>query len=47
MLRGLEGWHFIVIALVVLVIWGGPKLPTTLQKTLASQCGFFAKKCAP
>ena len=43
MLRGLEGWHFIVIALVVLVIWGGPKLPT-MAKNLGESMRVFRKE---
>ena len=43
MLRGLEGWHFIVIALVVLVIWGGPKLPG-IAKNLGESMRVFRKE---
>jgi sec-independent protein translocase protein TatA len=43
MLRGLEGWHFIVIAVVVLVIWGGPKLPG-IAKNLGESMRVFRKE---
>ena len=43
MLRGLEGWHFIVIAIVVLVIWGGPKLPG-MAKNLGESMRVFRKE---
>jgi sec-independent protein translocase protein TatA len=43
MLRGLEGWHFIVIAVVVLVIWGGPKLPG-VAKNLGESMRVFRKE---
>jgi len=43
MLKGLEGWHFIVIALVVLVIWGGPKLPG-IAKNLGESMRVFRKE---
>ncbi len=43
MFRGLEGWHFIVIAVVVLVIWGGPKLPG-IAKNLGESMRVFRKE---
>jgi sec-independent protein translocase protein TatA len=43
MFRGLEGWHFIVIAIVVLVIWGGPKLPG-IAKNLGESMRVFRKE---
>ncbi|MEY4367721.1 MAG: hypothetical protein RLZ28_1136 [Actinomycetota bacterium] len=43
MLRGLEGWHFIVIAVVVLIIWGGPKLPG-MAKNLGESMRVFRKE---
>ena len=43
MLRGLEGWHFIVIVVVVLIIWGGPKLPG-MAKNLGESMRVFRKE---
>jgi len=43
MLRGLEGWHIIVIVLVVLVIWGAPKLPG-FAKSLGQSMRIFRKE---
>ena len=43
MLRGLEGWHIIVIAVVILVIWGGPKLPG-VAKNLGESMRVFRKE---
>jgi sec-independent protein translocase protein TatA len=43
MLKGLEGWHLIVIAVVVLVIWGGPKLPG-VAKNLGESMRVFRKE---
>jgi len=43
MFRGLEGWHFIVIAVVVLIIWGGPKLPG-MAKNLGESMRVFRKE---
>ncbi|MEO0024912.1 MAG: twin-arginine translocase TatA/TatE family subunit [Actinomycetota bacterium] len=41
--RGLEGWHLIIIAVVVLVIWGGPKLPG-MAKNLGESMRVFRKE---
>lgn len=41
--RGLEGWHFIVIAVVVLIVWGGPKLPG-VAKNLGESMRVFRKE---
>jgi sec-independent protein translocase protein TatA len=43
MLKGLEGWHIIVIVLVVLVIWGAPKLPG-FAKSLGQSMRIFRKE---
>lgn len=43
MFRGLEGWHFIVIALLVLVLWGAPKLPG-FAKSLGQSMRIFRKE---
>lgn len=43
MLRGLEGWHIIFIVLVVLVIWGAPKLPG-FAKSLGQSMRIFRKE---
>ena len=38
-----EGWHWIVILAVVLLIWGGPKLPG-LAKSLGESMRIFRKE---
>lgn len=43
MLRGLEGWHFIVLAVIILLIWGGPKLPG-MAKNLGESMRVFRKE---
>ncbi len=44
MARGIfEGWHFIVIVLVVLIIWGAPKLPG-FAKSLGQSMRIFRKE---
>ncbi|MEN9752694.1 MAG: hypothetical protein RL670_385 [Actinomycetota bacterium] len=43
MLRGLEGWHFIIIAVIILLIWGGPKLPR-MAKNLGESMRVFRKE---
>ena len=40
MLRGLEGWHFIVLALVFIVLFGAKKLPDS-AKSLAKSLKIF------
>ncbi len=39
----LQGWHIIFIVLVVLVIWGAPKLPT-FAKSLGESMRIFRKE---
>ncbi|MEI8231744.1 MAG: twin-arginine translocase TatA/TatE family subunit [Actinomycetes bacterium] len=39
----LQGWHFIFIVLVVLVIWGAPKLPG-FAKSLGESMRIFRKE---
>lgn len=41
--NGLEGWHVIVIVLLVLLLWGGPKLPG-LAKSLGESMRIFRKE---
>jgi sec-independent protein translocase protein TatA len=36
MLRGLEGWHFIVLALVFVVLFGAKKLPDSARSVAKS-----------
>jgi sec-independent protein translocase protein TatA len=38
-----EGWHWIVILAVILLIWGGPKLPG-LAKSLGESMRIFRKE---
>jgi sec-independent protein translocase protein TatA len=40
MLRGLEGWHFIVLALVFIVLFGAKKLPDS-ARSLAKSLKIF------
>ena len=40
MLRGLEGWHFIVLALVLIVLFGAKKLPDS-ARSLAKSLKIF------
>ena len=40
MIRGLEGWHFIIILVIVLLLWGAPKLPG-LAKSLGQSMRIF------
>ena len=40
MIRGLEGWHFIIILVIVLLLWGAPKLPG-LAKSLGQSLKIF------
>jgi sec-independent protein translocase protein TatA len=39
----LQSWHIIFIVLVVLVIWGAPKLPT-FAKSLGESMRIFRKE---
>jgi sec-independent protein translocase protein TatA len=39
----LEGWQFVFIILVVLIIWGAPKLPT-FAKSLGESMRIFRKE---
>jgi sec-independent protein translocase protein TatA len=41
--RGLEGWHIIVIVLVVVLLWGAPKLPG-MAKSLGESMRIFRKE---
>jgi sec-independent protein translocase protein TatA len=41
--NGLEGWHLIVLVLLVLLLWGGPKLPG-LAKSLGESMRIFRKE---
>jgi sec-independent protein translocase protein TatA len=43
MIRGLEGWHFIIILVIVLLLWGAPKLPG-LAKSLGQSMRIFRKE---
>jgi sec-independent protein translocase protein TatA len=40
MLRGLEGWHFIVLALVFILLFGAKKLPES-ARSLAKSLKIF------
>jgi sec-independent protein translocase protein TatA len=40
MLRGLEGWHFIVLALVFILLFGAKKLPDS-ARSLAKSLKIF------
>jgi sec-independent protein translocase protein TatA len=40
MLRGLEGWHFIILALVFIVLFGAKKLPDS-ARSLAKSLKIF------
>jgi sec-independent protein translocase protein TatA len=40
MLQGLQGWHFIVIVAVVVLLFGAPKLPG-LAKSLGQSLRIF------
>jgi sec-independent protein translocase protein TatA len=40
MLRGLEGWHFIILALVFIVLFGAKKLPDS-ARSLAKSLRIF------
>lgn len=42
-MRGLQSWHIIFIVLVVLVIWGAPKLPG-FAKSLGESMRIFRKE---
>jgi sec-independent protein translocase protein TatA len=39
----LNGWEWIIILVIVLLIWGGPKLPG-LAKSLAQSLRIFKKE---
>jgi sec-independent protein translocase protein TatA len=36
MLRGLEGWHFIILALVFVLLFGAKKLPDSARSVAKS-----------
>jgi len=40
MLRGLEGWHFIIIAVVFVLLFGAKKLPES-AKSIAKSLKIF------
>jgi len=40
MLRGLEGWHFIIIAVVLVLLFGAKKLPDS-AKSIAKSLKIF------
>jgi len=40
MLRGLEGWHFIIIAVVFILLFGAKKLPDS-AKSIAKSLKIF------
>jgi sec-independent protein translocase protein TatA len=42
-MQGLHGWHFGFLVLVVLIIWGAPKLPT-FAKSLGESMRIFRKE---
>jgi sec-independent protein translocase protein TatA len=42
-MQGLTGWHFGFLILVVLIIWGAPKLPT-FAKSLGESMRIFRKE---
>ena len=42
MIRGLEGWHGIIILVIVLLLWGAPKLPG-LAKSMGQSMLIFRK----
>jgi len=41
--KGLQGWHIIVLVLVVLVLWGAPKLPG-FAKSIGQSMRIFRKE---
>ena len=43
MIRGLEGWHGIIILVIVLLLWGAPKLPG-LAKSMGQSMRIFRKE---
>jgi sec-independent protein translocase protein TatA len=42
-MQGLHGWHLGFLILVVLIIWGAPKLPT-FAKSLGESMRIFRKE---
>ena len=40
MLRGLEGWHFVIVAVVFVVLFGAKKLPDS-AKSIAKSLKIF------
>lgn len=42
-MQNLGGWHFFFIILVVLIIWGAPKLPS-FAKSLGESMRIFRKE---
>jgi len=43
MLKNLQGWEFIFLLLIVLIIWGAPKLPG-FAKSLGQSMRIFRKE---
>ena len=43
MFKNLQGWHFILLLLIVLIIWGAPKLPG-FAKSLGQSMRIFRKE---
>lgn len=43
MFRNLQGWEFIFLLLIVLIIWGAPKLPG-FAKSLGQSMRIFRKE---
>lgn len=42
----LQGWEWIIILVIVLLLWGAPKLPA-LAKSLAQSMRIFKKEIKP
>jgi sec-independent protein translocase protein TatA len=43
MLGNLNGWHFLILLVVILLVFGAPKLPG-LAKSLAESLNIFRKE---
>jgi sec-independent protein translocase protein TatA len=46
MLGNLNGWHFLILLVVILLVFGAPKLPG-LAKSLAESLNIFRKEMTP
>jgi sec-independent protein translocase protein TatA len=42
----LQGWEWVIILVIVLLLWGAPKLPA-LAKSLAQSMRIFKKEIKP